>query len=235
MSEAMNRPFDHLVFDLDDTLLDTFQQLIPQAARESCRAMIEAGLATDEDSCLAERNEFVRTHPRQGLYKHLVQRFGVRPNVDPNHVAQLGYDAFHIREVESNIDLFPGAKELVHELAKNYRVHLVTAGNRPTQAAKIRILGISELFESIHHVDPTCGLRKRDAFQAIMSRTCARPERCLSIGNRLDTDISEAKILGWKTCWVRYGEYAHMKPRDEFETPDFEIDQIRELRAACGL
>ncbi|MES2855591.1 MAG: HAD family hydrolase [Bdellovibrionota bacterium] len=79
------------------------------------------------------------------------------------------------------------------------------------------------------------GERKSQAFAAIMRGTGLPPDRFLSIGNRLDTDVSEAKRLGWKGCWIKYGEYASHTPVDEFETPDFQIDTLLELVSACRL
>lgn len=230
-----NRPFDHVVFDLDDTLLDTYRQLIPKAARESCRAMIAEGLVSDIEACMNARDELVRHLPRQSLYDHLVSRFGVKPGADPANVARIGYDAFHVRKVETDIELFPGTRELLYGLRDRYGMHLVTAGNRATQEQKIRILGIEDLFAEIRHVDPSKGETKQSAFEGIMRTAGGEPSRYLSVGNRLDTDVADAKRLGWRACWIRYGEYAHMSPKDEFERPDFQINHLRELIAACRL
>lgn len=228
-------PFDHIAFDLDDTLLDTYRQLIPNAVREACRAMIAAGLRSEIEECVRAREEFIKGNARTSLYRFLVERFGVNGNASETEVAEIGYRAFHNRQVERNISLFPGIRELLKDLKTRYGIHLVTSGHKKTQAEKIEILGLESVFDSVHLVDPAFGERKSQAFAAIMRASGKPAERHLSVGNRLDTDISEAKRLGWKTCWVRYGEYASHTPVDEFEKPDFQIDRIEGLMTACRL
>jgi len=233
MSEG--RVFKHIAFDLDDTLLDTYRQLIPNAVREACRAMIVAGLKAEIETCVQAREEFIRGNARTSLYSFLVEKFGVKDGVDKTAVADAGYRAFHNRQVERNIKLFPGARDLLKDLRGRYTLHLVTSGHKKTQQEKIEILQLGSFFDSIHLIDPAFGERKSQAFAAIMRGSDTDQRAFLSIGNRLDTDISEAKRLGWTTCWVRYGEYASHVPVDEYEKPDFEIDALEELVSTCRL
>ena len=52
--------FRTIIFDLDDTLLETSRLLVPQAERESCLEMIAAGLDCDLDTCLKARRNFIK-------------------------------------------------------------------------------------------------------------------------------------------------------------------------------
>lgn len=232
MSQA---PFDHLVFDLDDTLLDTFGQLIPRASKEACIAMIQAGLAADLETCLSARDQIAKTNGRADLYRHLVQRFGVREGASPEAVADAGHKAFHDRTVERDISLFAGTRDMLHDLRPRYRLYLVTAGSPGTQQEKIDILKLQNSFDEIHIVNIMRGETKGKTFASIQENHGGEPSRYLSVGNRLDTDIAPAKRLGWKTCWVTYGEYAYTSPSDEFEMPDFEISAMEELLSTCRL
>jgi len=229
------RPFDHLIFDLDDTLLDTYRQLLPRASREACAAMIEVGMKTTVEDALKAWDEFRSAKESEEIFAHLTKRFGVREGCDALAVAQRGFHSFYNRRVETNISLFAGARELLIRLYGNYGLHLVTSGSRATQEEKIRILGIAAYFKSIGHVDPSRGERKKNAFAKIMEETGCPPERYLSVGNRVDTDVAEARAIGWKACWVRYGEHASLQPSSEIERPDFIVDNVVDVVEKCRL
>lgn len=225
----------HLIFDLDDTLLDTYRLLLPRATEEAFRAMIEAGLRADLADCHRMRSQLMKIEPRSNLYPRLARHFGVRDGATEEMVVQAGLEAFYRRDIDSNISLFPGADQLLSDLGRRYSLHLVTAGDRATQARKVAILGLEPRFRSIHYVEPARGERKQAAFTAIIHGTGSAPATHLSIGNRLDTDIAEAKRVGCRTCWMRYGEYAEMKPASPDETPDFQINGLVELASVCRL
>ncbi len=234
MTSPGARHFDHLIFDLDDTLLDTYGQLVPQASKEACTKMIEAGLATDLKSCLMVREELAQTESRAHLFESLVQRFGTH-GTPAQDVADAGFKAFYDRKVESNISLFPGLRDMLHDLKNSYGLHLVTAGHPDTQEEKIKILELRSQFDTITIVNTFANETKLQAFEKVARVTNKDPGRHLSIGNRLDTDIAPAKQLGWSTCWVRYGEYAKSTAANENEKPDYTIAKITELISACRL
>ena len=231
---AHGKAFSHLIFDLDDTLLDTYRQLVPKASQEACERMISHGLATGVSECVAAREEIAQTEGRKNLFESLVQRFGTngRP---ASEVAEAGFKAFYDRKVETTISLFPGLRDTLRDLRASYGLHLVTAGHPATQEEKLKILEMHALFDSITIVNTFSSETKRQAFEQIARNTEKPAERYISIGNRLDTDIAPAKELGWKTCWVRYGEYAKSKPISVYETPDFVISKISELIEICRL
>src|SRR5690606_34503838 len=111
-----------------------------------------------------------------------------------------GFRAFYERKtrIPSDLSLFPGSRETLLALHERYNLYLVTSGSLETQKEKIRILGIRDIFKDIRCVDINKGERKSSAFAAIMNITRSPPERHLSIGNRVDTDIAEARLLAWK-------------------------------------
>lgn len=234
MSSA-NRSFTDLVFDLDDTLLDTYGQLVPQAAREACTAMIENGLKTNLEVCLHAREHLAHTSERTHLFQSIAEKFGVSEGANPKVAADAGFRAFYDRKVEPSIKLISGAREMLESLKTHYKLHLVTAGHPDTQESKLRILGLRPCFDSVTIVNTFAKQEKGAAFAAIQAATKASSQNLLSIGNRLDTDISPAKRLGWSTAWVRYGEYAHTQIANPEENPDYTLQQITELPLVCQL
>ncbi len=150
-------------------------------------------------------------------------------------VKAIGTRTFYQRDVNPNIYLFEGARELLLRLKSRYQLHLVTSGNPATQMSKIAILKLEPLFSSIHIADSNMAERKLLSFQKILSTTKADPRKCLSIGNRLNSEIADSKQLGMKTCWIRFGEDSHLEPTTPLEQPDFLFESVNALEDLCLL
>ena len=218
--------FDALIFDLDDTLLDTTGQLIAPAIRRACASMIEAGLQTDLETCVTAHQQFFRQKPGEDVYQRLALFFGVVPGGDPIQVGRLGAKAYTHYELDRPLSLFDGIKSLLDELKRAFALYLVTSGSPATQRQKIDALAIAPLFRNIHLVDSSKGQRKGAAFREILSQGSYAPQRVLCIGDRPDKEIRDARQLGLGTVRIRYGEYAHLEPRDPEEHADHTIEHI---------
>jgi putative hydrolase of the HAD superfamily len=57
-------------------------------------------------------------------------------------------------------------------------------------------------------------------------------DACIFVGDRLDKDIAPAKARGMATIQFRSGRYRRQRPRNEAETPDAVVTDVRELEAA---
>ena len=226
--------FKALIFDLDDTLLDTSGQLIGPAAQDACQAMVKEGLDCTVEACVRRRAELVRRGVNQPL-EVIGREFGSRDDDSLDRIVQAGLRAFYEREVPANIKLFPGAFETLLQLKQHHLLFLVTIGSVPTQSRKLEILGIAPQFQKVFVVDISVDSDKTGALRKILMTTRLNPEQVLCIGNRIDSEIVQAKRLGMKTCWVRQGEHAFAQPRLKEETPDFTIRALRELVSLCKI
>lgn len=221
--------FSHVSFDLDDTLLDTSGALIPVAARRAVQAMIQASGKSDSvESWLTRRIEILRADPRADVWLQLAK--------GEDEIADIGRRSFFTLPFESlppdAIRPTPGAFEILKWCAERATLHLVTSGDPVTQKKKIERLGVESFFKTIQYVDPkyAYGRTKNHAFRETQERYPElKPTDFVSIGNRVDMDLGEAKVLGWKTAWVHYGEHASLTPRKPEEIPDFEVASLAEL------
>lgn len=169
-------PIEVIVFDLDDTLLDTSSLLIP----------------------VADTPEFEK-------------------------------------RIAQKLPLMPGALENLRELAEKYELFLLTQGNVSFQRQKIRSLGIENHFRECLVFQPQKDTTKGVYFQRILEITGLPPGHHLSIGNRLSTDIREAKRLGYQTCHFAHGEHLDEHPLFPEDEPDFTVRHHGELRRVCEL
>lgn len=216
-----------LIFDLDDTLFDTSGQLIAPASLEAYQVMISAGLKASIEDCQKEREHVYSTNPRLKFFDHVVNKFGVEKSKSVGEIAALGFQAFHSRELKEQIYPFPETRPTLKSLGSLFEMHLVTLGSIETQKRKVEKLKISEFFKEIAYVDVNKTSSKKDSFLKIMN--ARSPESLVSIGNRMDLEIREAKELGMQTILMNHGEYIHLKPSTPSEVADAQITNLSQL------
>ncbi len=218
-----------VIFDLDDTLFDTFGQLVTPANREACQAMKDAGLNAALDTCILKKMEFSKDASRQDVYKKLVAFFGLRSGVKSETVTAAGFDAFHNRKVIEDITPFDDCHSTLATLKKKYRLFLVTLGNPPTQKKKVEKLKLEPFFEKVIYVDVKDSHDKTGAFREIQKLTGFEPQNCVVVGNRIDLEIANGKSLNMQTILMNHGEYTHLIPRSDFERSDATITSLNTL------
>lgn len=223
------RNYKHLIFDLDDTLFDTWGLLVKNALNEACQKMIDSGLNANLEEAVAFREELYKTNPRCKFWVEISEKFGTNNGKTKAELSEIGDRAFHKRNVAEKIYLFKGAEEMLSAMQHTFTLHLVTSGNLDTQNQKIKQLDIQDYFKNIYCVDPLEGQSKLDAFKKIVKCSEESPEDILCIGNRLDQEIQMGKTIGFDTCYVRHGEYIHMQPSCPEEHPDYTIENVTEL------
>lgn len=221
-----------IAFDLDDTLVDTSQLLVPLAARHACEAMINNGVKGDIDTCLAWRASKSAELTHQEIFQGFIDKYG---STTPNIALQAAMKAFYNPEVPERLPLMEGAAENLRQLSAKYTLFLVTSGEPTAQNKKIKALGIEAYFKKIYLVNNFKREEKKDAFLDILKTEGLEPAELLSIGNRLSQEIRHAKLCGAKTCYFCHGEHVGEKPAQREDYPDFTIYKHREFIKTCGL
>ena len=218
----------HIAFDLDDTLLDTSGLIVPPALRESFEVFKKHGISIDFDDYQKLHEQFMRQSPHDDFFLHIAEKFSLRCGLEAR-------ETFYGGEVPVDLAPFSEVPEMLIQLKDYYELHLVTMGKLQRQNRKIELLKIKEFFEKIWVVNHKEGMSKTQAFTGILEESGARPESLLCVGNRVDHEIAEANRLGCRTCLVHHGEYYHQSMNGKHETPDFELNHIRELIEVCKL
>ncbi|HEY8269702.1 MAG TPA: HAD hydrolase-like protein [Pseudobdellovibrionaceae bacterium] len=221
-----------IAFDLDDTLVDTSQLLVPMAARRACEEMINHGVKSDIDTCLAWRASQTADLTHQEIFQRFIAKYG---STTPNVALQEAMKAFYNPEVPAKLPLMEGAETNLKKLAERYNLFLVTSGEPEAQMKKVKALGIEYSFRKIYLVNNFKHQTKKEAFVDILSSESLQPEGLLSIGNRLSQEIRYAKLCGARTCYFCHGEHVGEQPTQREDYPDFTIYKHSELIKACGL
>ncbi|WP_413558784.1 HAD hydrolase-like protein [Bdellovibrio sp. HCB209] len=221
-----------IAFDLDDTLLDTSGLLVPLASQRACEAMIAAGVCVTLEECMHLRQEWAANLSHTEIFTKIVNQFGT---TQPGKAVHDALEQFYNPEVPTVLPLLAGATENLLHLQEQYNLYLVTMGSHDAQVKKIQALGIEKFFKKIYILNGFIGERKESAFADILSREGHSSEELLSIGNRLSSEIRDAKKLGATTCYFAHGEHVGEQAVYPEDHPDYTIKQHKDLIAACGL
>ncbi len=236
-----------IFFDLDDTLFDCLGLLVENAHRGAVKAMIVCGLDADEEEAYVRRIAIHEAAPGTDLDRALAESYGAG---DDEKIVSAGRNAFYRREIGS-IETFPGVCEMLDRLRENRLLFLVTMGDVNTQAQKVARLGLGTSFHEIAYITPpglspektedlatqgafrdleiNTDATKKKAFRHLLNKYRLYPPHCLSVGNRVDSEIRDAVEVGMRTVLVAGGEFAGMKPSSAADEPDFYVENVGEL------
>lgn len=219
-----------LVFDLDDTLIDTSKILVPEASKNSCNVMIAHGLKCDLNSCINLRNDLASHYSKMKLFEVLVEKINGNSN---KHIAQAGFDLFYNPKIPSQLTGLNNSKQVTDELRKKYKLYILTAGIPKIQKEKINALSFKENFKNFYFCDITKNENKKDYLAHILKNETILPQELLCIGNRYDDEIAAGIELNCHTCWIPYGEH-DIKVVNTSKSL-FHCESINELIETCKL
>lgn len=198
--------YEHLFFDLDHTLWD-FRRNSQQTLRElHAELQLQAHGVDDVEELITVYEEvnkgLWRRYEAGHLSKDVLRILRFR-----NTLLQFGVrnDALASRMSDAYLDqcprkpgLFPGAAEVLQELAPRYRLHIITNGFHSVQQVKLLTSGIRDHFEVVLSSEQA-GTSKPDGriFAHALKLSGARADTSLMIGDDRDTDMRGARDAGW--------------------------------------
>ena len=132
---------------------------------------------------------------------------------------------------EQEIELLPGVKETLAELAGHHRLILMTKGNHAEQADKLARSGLSGCFSAVEIVQE----KDPPTYREVIARQELTPHTSWMIGNSIKSDINPALAAGLhavflfhKDTWVL--EHAAIDPAPQGQQL-LELDSFAKLRA----
>jgi putative hydrolase of the HAD superfamily len=225
-------PLRTILFDLDDTLLETspvYFRVIDAFVARLVREL--PGVSEDEVRALQDEID-VRAAHAVGFAKHrfpesFVETYRALARREDHEVLSaveqellaLGYSVF-----ERAPDMVSGARELLEKLRGRVELVLYTLGVPEVQRVKVEHHGLERLFDEVHIVP-------RKSVEQLRTVVNGRPPaEVLVIGDSLRGEIGPALALGCRAVWVRRrdGWSYHSA---EVEGSYLTIDSLDELEA----
>lgn len=215
-------PFQAFFFDLDDTLADTYGQLVLAAHQDAAEAMVKKGFPLSVDETYRLRLEYHQKFPRETLEERFSLEF---PEVMNDRIRNASYQAFFGREVPLSFVPFPSAHKLLKRLQQeNIPSFLITSGIETTQQTKVHILKLEPFFREIVYAPSSHADCKQKSFSELIRRYQFDPSKVACVGNRLDSEILAGNRLGCYTIYLKQGEFAQLEPQNAEEEPQVVFD-----------
>ncbi len=213
-----------IIFDLDDTLIDTSGSITPIKLEHALIKMQASGLKLDSFSSslslLKRLNELAKT-ARDALLE-----FAEMHDIEERYF-ELGVKELYESD-DLDIPIFPleAALELLAELKNMHQLALVTIGKDLRQREKMKKAGIdSAIFSKIIVTEEK---NKKIHYQAIVEELGFAATDVIVCGDKISLDLSPAKELGFKTVHIRFGRGKNnLEPKEDV---DYSISSLAEIK-----
>ena len=212
-----------IIFDLDDTLIDTSRVVTPQQLKKSLLKIKEQGLYLGD--YISAENMLLRLNETASSAKHALLEFFEINRLDHKYfdmACRAVYD-----EISSDIAIEPcdGALDLISVLFESHKLALVTVGVQHLQLMKLKKAGIHSHFFS--KIVVTQEKNKKLHYKAIIDELDFDPSDVIVCGDRIEIDLTPAKELGLKTVQMLSGRGLHCKGNRE--DVDYSISHLSKL------
>lgn len=214
-----------IIFDLDDTLIDTSGCITHYKLEDALHAMVGNGLVLPDFSealdLLRKLDSFAES-ARSALSEFL-EILGADKNFFEIGVKEI-YEKLPV-----DLPIFPleGAVETLMDLGQHHQLALVTVGKPQQQMEKLKKAGIdSGIFSKIAVIEER---DKKPHYQAIVDELGYAATEVIVCGDRVPLDLIPARELGFKTVQMQWGRGLNgIKYRGDV---DYSISAIRELKS----
>jgi len=209
-----------IIFDLDDTLIDTSGSLTPHKMENSLKAMMKEGLAIknfnhDLEDLLAINAEAESSHTA-------LENFLLSKNF-PLTFLDIGLAALREELMPDDpISLVPYVKEMLEEIKGRHLMAIVSVGFPALQASKLKKAGIDpSLFSKI---DIIAEKNKKPSYQALIDDAQLSCKEVIVCGDRGAIDLAPAQELGCHTVHLKRGRGAHVREKSFSSKAEFAIE-----------
>lgn len=215
-----------ILFDIDNVLYNSSHQ-VEMARRGAIEAMVGAGLGLPMEEAY-EKLEGIVKQSGSNFNKHYDLLVGDRK--DRSKLIAAGIVAYHNTKRNYLKPYDDTAPTLARLKDSGYKIGVITDGLSIKQWEKLVRLGLQDTFDCVV-ISEEIGAEKPDIklFQKACDELEVKPEECLYVGDRLNTDITGANRAGMRSVRLLRGKYKDEKPKGLQEQPSFEIRRMEEI------
>jgi putative hydrolase of the HAD superfamily len=175
-----------LIFDLDNTLFDTYNQLGVKVLDQMIMKMKKLGLTKEQESTLRQKYHITgfRILANQLRFSDEMKRIGMETykNMDLTNIKPF-----------DDVKLIPALKQ---------KKALVTSGLKDVQMRKIELLGQNGMFDEVVVDESSTHENKQRIFTDLIKKYKAKPAETMIIGDNPESELAAGNNLGIITVQV---------------------------------
>ncbi|NNE25887.1 MAG: noncanonical pyrimidine nucleotidase, YjjG family [Saprospiraceae bacterium] len=222
------KPYDWLLFDLDNTILD-FKKSSIHAFHA---IMQENGLERDDSdyALFSSINKQVWEEMESGQINHQelkVRRWDMYAEAKSMNLDSATANARYFQHIRENSFYVDFAKEMLDLTYAHFNLMIITNGLGEVQRPRILNTGLDQYFDHIVISDELGYAKPNTAYFEHCHNLIGgwEKDRVLVIGDTPGSDIKGGNDFGYNTCW-----YNHSDQLSSEIKPDYEIAHLKELR-----
>lgn len=217
-----------IIFDLDDTLIDTTGSITPIKLEQALLKMCAAGLDVgDPEEALLVLKRL--DHGAESA-AHTLAEFLEILGADKKYF-EIGKKEIY-SDLSHDTPVFPLEQtiEVLDELKELFTLALVSKGKPQTQALKLKNSGIdSTIFSRIIFSEEES---KKNHYRKVLEELSFSPAQTVVCGDRVGRDLVPAKELGCRTVQMKWGRGSRLP--HSMEAVDFCITKLSQLKGILG-
>lgn len=223
--------FDIIAFDADDTLWENEIYYI-QAKKEFIKLLsayendmqwIEERLDEIEEGNVEIYGYGIKSFTLSMVEAAIEFSQGDIRGTELQKIVNLGRHMLNTR-----VQLFPHTEAVLQELARKWRLMLITKGDVFEQSLKIERTGLKDYFRYIEIV----GAKTASIYLTIFERYRLKPQRVLMVGNSLRSDIQPILELGGVAVYIPYDytwAHEHIDMQGTAQDGYYELEHLGQL------
>ena len=210
-----------LIFDLDDTLIDTWNTHFPFKIGLVADKIAELGIAERDlaYNTIMKKNSST-ANGTEAIDLYLTQHNATE--AQKKEVIDIYYDPAKTQE----IPVLEGAVEMLQWASQHHTLAIVTQGREPEQMNKFPSAHLDKKLFSKVIVTPY--FNKGLCYGELCGELNILPEETIVIGDKYKTDLLPAKELGMKTVHMQWGRGKIILPKKG--EIDYSITHLSELK-----
>lgn len=215
-----------IVFDLDDTLIDTSGSITPYKFQEFFYLLQREGVSVGSFSKTIR--EIASLDKKCMTSKETVRQ--ILERYQASHLFDQAQSLFsEPLPRDFKVETTPHAKKVLQSLKEqNHILTIVTMGKASFQLEKMEKAGLEpSIFSKIKVSESS---QKRPHYEPLVQEFSVSPSESIAVGDRIPIDLMPAHELGWRTVHMRWGRGRLWKKKEEWiERAISDLSELMEI------